>query len=73
MLDYEQVIKKLEDENERPNITEAQKEVNEWRIKYIKLMNRPKTVDEPYTYKNPVVEALKDPNFTCAPNLILGK
>ncbi|WP_142752809.1 hypothetical protein [Priestia megaterium] len=67
------MIKKLEDDNDRPDITVAQKEVNEWRIKYIKLMNRPKAVDEPYTYKNPVVEALKDPKFTCAPNLILGK
>ena len=74
MMDAEQFIKRLEAQNKLPDTTEAQREANAYRIKYIKLINRPnKTPKEPYVRLDPVSERLKDPNFTCTPSSLLQR
>lgn len=69
--DYEQLIKRLEEENSRVDTKEAQREANEWRIKYIKMFNRPKSPDAPYVLLDAVRNALATPGYTCAPNRLL--
>lgn len=71
MMNYEKVIKVLEDENNRVDVTEWQRSANLHRIQWIRLMNRPKQPAEPYVRLDIVSERLKDPNFTCRPNSLL--
>jgi hypothetical protein len=71
MMDYLKMIKKLEEENERFDTTEWQREANIWRIKYLKLVNRPKSPETSYIRLDPVSERLKDENYSCAPGAIL--
>ncbi|MGN7398065.1 hypothetical protein [Peribacillus frigoritolerans] len=73
MMDVEQFIKRLEAQNKLPDTTEAQREANAYRIKCIKLINRPKTPEEPYVRLDPVSERLKDPNFTCTLSSLLQR
>ncbi|WP_264737343.1 hypothetical protein [Cytobacillus firmus] len=44
---YDEKIKRLEEENEQFDTSEGQREANMWRIKYIKLMDRPKVSNRP--------------------------
>ncbi|MEH7023636.1 hypothetical protein [Priestia megaterium] len=73
MLDYEKLIKRLEDENTRVDVTDAQKEVNKHRIKWIRMVNRPKPPVTPYIRFNLVEEKLKNPDFQWSPNSLMGK
>jgi hypothetical protein len=73
MMDYEALIKKLEDESNRVDCTDAQREANKWRINYLKLVNRPKTPETPYKPLDPVSERLRDKDYTMAPNRLLGE
>ncbi|MEH6946217.1 hypothetical protein V7068_03950 [Bacillus sp. JJ634] len=71
---YETLIKRLEDENSRVDTTKAQKEANQWRIRYLQMTNRPKKSSEtPYVRIDAVRNALTKPGYTCAPNRILGQ
>ncbi|MFJ7832606.1 hypothetical protein ACIQXU_20750 [Peribacillus sp. NPDC097284] len=69
-MDYEKVIKALEDENNRGNVTEWQRSANLHRIQWIRMMNIPKTPETPYVRIDAVRERLKDNDYTCAPNSI---
>lgn len=71
MLDYEKLIKRLEDENKRVDVSDAQKEVNLHRIKWIKLVNRPKPPVTPYVRLNMAEEKLKNPDFQLNVNTLL--
>lgn len=73
MMDYEKVIRALEDENKRVDTTEWQRSANLHRIKWIRLMNRPKQPVEPYVRLDVVSERLRDPDFRCTPESILQK
>lgn len=73
MMDYEKVIRALEDENKRVDTTEWQRSANLHRIQWIRLMNRPKQPAEPYVSLDLVSERLKNPEFTCRPNSLLQK
>ena len=72
MMDAEQFIKRLEAQNELPDTTPWQREANDFRIKYIKLINRPKPVVTPYVRLDPVSERLRDSNFRCTPSSLLN-
>lgn len=72
MKDYEKMIKKLEEENERFDTTESQREANKWRIKQLKLFNQPKHPQTPYVRLDVVSESLKDKDFRCTPNKLLA-
>jgi len=73
LRDYEKLIKRLEDENKRVDVSDAQKEVNLHRIRWIRLVNRPKSPGTPYVRLNVVEEKLKDPDFQCAPHFLMKK
>ncbi|QKE76214.1 hypothetical protein HPK19_25735 (plasmid) [Arthrobacter citreus] len=71
MIDYNQLIQKLEDENNRVDTSEGQREANAFRIKYIKLINRPKQPNAPYVRLNPVQDRLDDKEYRLTPNGLL--
>lgn len=67
-------IAKFKLENSHGSTTPEQIEANEWRIKQLEFMlKRLASSNTPYVRLNPVEETFKDPKFTCATNLILGK
>lgn len=72
-MDYQKMIKKLEEEEERFDTTDSQRDANKWRIKWIKMLNEPKPPETPYIRLDPILESLNDPNFTCTPNRLLQR
>lgn len=73
MMDYQKMIKKLEEENERFDTSEGQREANLHRIKQLKWLNRPKSPETPYVRLDPVSERLRDPDFRCTPSSLLQR
>jgi hypothetical protein len=73
MMDYQKMIKKLEEENERFDTTEGQRDANKWRIHQLKLLNRPKSPETPYVRLDPISESLRDPDFRCTPSSLLQR
>ncbi|MEL3961300.1 hypothetical protein MKZ01_08480 [Lysinibacillus endophyticus] len=73
MKDYESLIERLFDENSRVDTTDAQREANEFRIKQIRLMNRPIPPNTPYIRFDPITERLQDSNYSYAPSKLLSK
>ncbi|WP_285765892.1 hypothetical protein [Peribacillus sp. SI8-4] len=72
MMDYKQVIKKLEDENSRINTSEGQKEANEFRIKWIKELHEEKPPYTPSKFTDIVMERMFDRSYSCTPNRVLN-
>lgn len=72
MMDYKKLIERLENENERVDVSEGQREANLHRIKLIKLMNQPKPPQTPYVRLDPISERLNDGNFRCTPSSMLS-
>jgi hypothetical protein len=73
MINIEKMIKKLKDENERFDTLESQREANEWRIKYLKMMSKPKGPVTPYIRLNPISERLLNEQYSCTPNKLLAE
>lgn len=73
MTNYETLIGRLLDENSRVDTTDAQREANEFRIKQIRLMNRPIPPITPYIRFDPITERLQDSNYHYAPSKPLSK
>lgn len=72
-MDYEKYIERLKDENTRIDVTDAQREANEWRIKIIKLMNRTPSPDSPYVRLDPITERIRNPQYRNTPNMLLDE
>jgi hypothetical protein len=52
----EAMIKRLEEENERPDVTEWQREANKHRIEMYELIGQDKPAYEPITWENGIYE-----------------
>lgn len=71
MIDYKQLIERLERQNLLPDVSEAQRESNEWRIHWLKMMNRPKAPTGEYKRLDLISERLNEGDFRCTPNKLL--
>ncbi|NSL68293.1 hypothetical protein [Bacillus toyonensis] len=71
MTDYLTMIRKLEVANENPDISEAQKEANEFRIKWLKGIHRDKPVCTSSESTDVIWQRIMHPNYSCAPNRML--
>lgn len=72
MKDIEQIIKKLENENKRPDTSPAQRESNYFRMLWLKRMNKDKNISKPIQSTDVMIERLRDPGYTFSPSKILN-
>ncbi|WP_404427166.1 hypothetical protein LG296_15205 [Ureibacillus chungkukjangi] len=73
MTNYESLIERLLDENSRVDTTDAQREANEFRIKQIRLLNRPLPPVTPYLRFDPISVRLQDNSYSYSPKKLLEK
>jgi hypothetical protein len=73
MMDFKDFIKRLENENNRADTTEAQRECNIWRMRWLKMMNSSKPKDTSYKRLDPISMRLENETYTVAPNRLLDE
>lgn len=72
MMDYKDMIKRLEAENQLIDLPEAQREANKWRIKLIELCHREKGAHTNTIFLDPISERLAAPDYRCTPAKFLN-
>lgn len=71
MMNYKEMVARLEYENALIDTTDAQREVNTWRIKWLEALHRDKPAYEPTNSTDVILEVLKQPGFRFSPNFLL--
>lgn len=71
MINYEDIIRKLKEENERIDTTDSQRQANEWRLKFLEQINREKVFSESTKSTDVIFERLKDPSYRFTPQNVL--
>lgn len=69
--EHEQIIKQLEAQNALPDTSAAQREANEWRIKWLRWAYVEKTLTEPPVFFDPVTQAIENPDWRFSPRVFL--
>ncbi|WML40756.1 hypothetical protein RCG19_03430 [Neobacillus sp. OS1-2] len=71
MMDYKQVIERLEKQNMNPDTTEAQREANNFRISWLKMIHREKPSKTKTVFYDAVQQRLVHGN-SVTPNGLLN-
>lgn len=72
MIDYKEMVQRLEAENKLIDLPEAQREANKWRIKLLQLYHREKVEHTNTIFLDPIAERLVSPDYRCTPAKLLN-
>lgn len=64
-------VEQLKMQNMNPNTTQAQKEANEWRMRWIKILSKEKNTQSEATFYDPIYESLVNPEKVVRPSSLL--
>lgn len=72
MIDYKEMIHRLEAENQLIDLPESQREANKWRMKLLELYHREKVEHTSTIFLDPIAERLTSPSYRCTPAKLLS-
>lgn len=71
MTDHHSIIERLEQQNALADTTEAQREANSFRIQWLNRLHKEKHPYTPTAATDMLLEAHKQPGYTCSPGSLL--